>query len=52
MLKRCSNCYYCIADLKALNMGIFIEKCRESNHLILHPFWSGWQCKEWRKDND
>lgn len=56
MLKRCSNCKYCGLDLKALMMGIIVHKCCESpffvdRHNILHPFWSGWWCKKWEKEN-
>ena len=49
MLKRCSNCEYCIGDLKAIFMGILIDKCSLMQHNILRPFWSGWRCEEWRK---
>lgn len=54
MLKRCSNCEHCGADLKAMLMGVYIHKCYENpnvweRHHILHPFWSGWRCNKWRK---
>lgn len=51
MLKRCSNCYHCIMDTRALNLGLFVEKCKLYDHVILRPFWSGWRCKGWVKDD-
>ena len=51
MLKRCSNCKYCGIDMKALWMGIFIHKCFVEKHHILHPFWKGWRCKKWEKED-
>ena len=54
MLKRCSNCAHCHLDLKSLWMNAYIHKCYaspifEQRHHILHPFWSGWRCKNWKK---
>ena len=49
MRKRCSNCDHCGADMKAIFMGFYIDKCFKNGHCILHPFWSGWRCKGWRK---
>lgn len=51
MFKRCSNCKYCRIDLKALNIGVFAEKCYKKNRFITHSFWNGWWCKEWRAYN-
>lgn len=51
MLKRCSNCKHCACDLKAISFGVFIDKCFKKGHYILHPFWKGWRCKDWGKDN-
>lgn len=48
-MKHCSNCRNCVIDTHALMMRIYIKKCRLGGHNILHPFWSGWLCKKWRK---
>ena len=51
MLKRCSNCKHCGLDTRALNIGAFIHRCRVYDYYILNPFWRGWWCKGWVKDN-
>lgn len=47
MYKRCSTCKHCIIDMKALNIGCFIEHCKVNGHFIRKPFWSGWGCRFW-----
>ena len=50
MFKRCSNCKHCSLDLRALWVAdIWIMKCHQKDECVLHPFFSGWRCKEWRK---
>ena len=49
MYKRCSTCKHCIIDLRALNIGIFAEKCNKKKHIITKPFWKGWGCTAWEK---
>lgn len=51
MFKRCSNCENRIYDLKALLLCVYICKCVKKEHLIVRPFWSGWKCKDWRKED-
>ena len=46
MLKRCYNCKHLGIDMKALNIGVYAEKCYKK-HIIINPFWKGWRCKEW-----
>ena len=50
-MRHCSNCHYCIVDMKPLVMlGIYIKKCKLKDKHILHPFWSGFRCRRWRKE--
>ena len=49
-MRHCSNCTYCVMDVKALNIGVVIDKCMKKGHLILHPFFSGFRCREYRKE--
>lgn len=49
VFKRCSNCTHCSVDLRAVQFGVFIDKCFLHKHHILHPFWKGWRCKDWRR---
>ena len=51
MFKRCSNCKHCVIDIKALNIGIYVDKCHKKKHIIINPFWKGWRCKEWVKED-
>ena len=48
-MKHCSNCTYCVLDMKALNCCVVIDKCLKKGHLILHPFFSGFRCREYRR---
>lgn len=47
-MKHCKNCIYCVMDVKALNFGVFIDKCLKKGHYILHPFFSGFRCEEYQ----
>ena len=49
MFKRCSTCKHCILDMKAMNIGIYAEKCSLKKHIIINPFWKGWGCQKWEK---
>lgn len=49
-MKYCSKCTYCVMDCKALTLGVVIDKCLKKGHLILHPFFRGWRCKEYKKE--
>lgn len=51
MPKNCFFCKHCIIDQKALLLGLYINKCRKKDKVILHPFWSGWGCKDWGKED-
>ena len=52
MHKRCSNCEHCDVDLRAWYVGnVFRKICFHHGHWIKYPFWEGWRCKEWRKEN-
>jgi hypothetical protein len=51
MLRRCSNCEHCGLDMRALSMRVYIHKCYKKRHHIFHPFWSGWLCKGWVKED-
>ena len=50
MLKRCSNCMYCVLDWKAMMLGIYAHECYKKKHVIINPFWKGWGCKLWEKE--
>jgi hypothetical protein len=45
--KYCRNCKHCGLDMKALNIGVLIDKCHLHNILLLHPYLG--KCKDWRK---
>lgn len=52
MLKRCSNCKHCKADMRAiLLVGIHRRICFSHGHLVRSPFWEGWKCKQWEKED-
>ena len=47
--KYCRNCKYCRLDIKALNIGVLIDKCGLHDCHLLYPFL--FRCKDWRKNN-
>ena len=47
--KCCWNCKHCVVDMKALMLGLWVEKCFLHDRIILHPFLK--KCKHWRKDD-
>lgn len=53
-MKHCSKCRHCVVDMKALDLGIWVKKCRVNGHVILHPWFSGFRClsfRKWRSDS-
>lgn len=47
-MRHCRNCRHCVVNYRAIELfGIWIKKCTIKGGHILHPFWSGWRCKEW-----
>lgn len=52
-MRHCKSCKNCIVDLRAIYLcGVYIHKCTKKRHYILRPFFSGFRCKEYRKDGD
>lgn len=52
MLRRCSNCKYCVVDMRAWFVAhVFRKICAFHGHWVKNPFWNGWRCKEWRKND-
>ena len=38
-------------DIRAIMLcSVVIKKCHIKGHNILHPFWSGFRCKKYRRD--
>ena len=49
-MKHCSSCKYCVMDIWAINMGVVIDHCMMKGHLILHPFFNGFRCRYYRRE--
>ena len=49
-MKHCFNCTHCVIDIKAANCGVIIDKCLKKGHFILHPFFRGFRCEEYRRN--
>ena len=51
MFKRCSTCKHRCIDMKALMLCVYIFKCDKKGHFVTNPFWKGWGCDEWEKED-
>lgn len=49
-MKHCSRCKFCVLDTRAFMLcEVLIKKCTKKGHNILHPFFSGFRCEEFKK---
>lgn len=48
-MRHCKSCVHCVIDLRALDMGVFVEMCSLDRHLIPRPFLCRLGCKNYKK---